>query len=368
MNIRLFYHSVISDWNNGHAHFLRGVVTELVSRGHDVVVLEPVDSWSLRMLVQEHGEGVIDEFREAFPAVSVKRFESLGLINELADADVVIVHEWNDPALVAELGHLRAAGAGFRLLFHDTHHRAVSEPNAMEAFDLRHFDGALVFGDVLRRIYLERGWARNVWTWHEAADARLFHPCPGVRKNLDLVWVGNWGDGERTEELHEFLIEPVRRLGLRAEVYGVRYEPSAVRALARAGIAYRGRIANADVPKTFARARVTVHVPRRPYASQLPGIPTIRPFEAMACGIPLVSGPWQDTGDLFRPGVDFLFASDGVEMERHLSGILADPDYANSLAAAGRETILRRHTCAHRVDELLGVVRSLEPAGELVAG
>jgi spore maturation protein CgeB len=68
----------------------------------------------------------------------------------------------------------------------------------------------------------------------------------------------------------------------------------------------------------FSRYRVTVHVPRRPYAEALPGIPTIRPFEAMACGIPLISAPWQDTEKLFRGGTDFLFASSGAEMAGHI--------------------------------------------------
>ncbi len=79
--------------------------------------------------------------------------------------------------------------------------------------------------------------------------------------------------------------------------------------LAEAGIEYGGWLPNYRVPEVFARYRVTLHIPRRPYARALPGIPTIRPFEALACGIPLISAPWQDSEDLFRPGRDFLFAS-----------------------------------------------------------
>ena len=64
---------------------------------------------------------------------------------------------------------------------------------------------------------------------------------------------------------------------------------------------------------------MTVHVPRRPYATALPGVPTIRIFEALACGIPLVSAPWSDCENLFTPGEDFLFASNGKEMRKHLA-------------------------------------------------
>jgi spore maturation protein CgeB len=87
----------------------------------------------------------------------------------------------------------------------------------------------------------------------------------------------------------------------------------------------------------------------------LPGIPTIRVFEALACGIPLVSAPWHDAEGLFSPGEDFLVARDGDEMRRHLEALLADPDRAAALAERGRRTVLARHTCAHRVDELLAI-------------
>ena len=89
--------------------------------------------------------------------------------------------------------------------------------------------------------------------------------------------------------MSEFLIEPVRDLGLSARVHGVRYPPEGRAALAAAGIDYAGYLPNFRAPQAFAAARVTVHIPRRPYATALPGIPTIRVFEALACGIPLVS-------------------------------------------------------------------------------
>src|SRR5690606_32760082 len=79
--------------------------------------------------------------------------------------------------LVRRLGALRRQ-ADFRLLFHDTHHRAVTDRRAMEAFDLRDYDGVLAFGTVIRDLYLANGWARRAWTRHEAADTRVFVPLP----------------------------------------------------------------------------------------------------------------------------------------------------------------------------------------------
>ena len=114
---------------------------------------------------------------------------------------------------------------------------------------------------------------------------------------------------------------------------------------------------NYEVPTVFARFDVTVHVPRRPYVTALPGIPTIRPFEALACGIPLVSALWRTTAGLFTPGADFLFAADGAEMTRQLARLLGDPALRARLANHGRRTVAGAHTCGHRVDQLLAIMR-----------
>jgi spore maturation protein CgeB len=155
--------------------------------------------------------------------------------------------------------------------------------------------------------------------------------------------------------LNEFLIQPVRDLKLNAEVYGVRYPDDAVAALAEAGIHYRGWLPNYRVPEVFAASRLTLHIPRRPYVRELPGIPTIRPFEALACGIPLICSPWNDAEHLFTPGRDFLVAENGAEMTELIQKLLSEPSYAENLATHGLETIRQRHTCAYRVDELLAI-------------
>lgn len=360
MRFVLFYHSLVSDWNHGNAHFLRGVVQELQNRGHEVAVYEPRDGWSLANLRADYGEQPLADFTARFPDLKVRFYDPDAPIEPLLEgADVVMVHEWNDPALVSAIGALRSRNADFALLFHETHHRAASAPQKIARYDLSAYDGVLAFGNVIRDLYLKNGWAARAWTWHEAADTTIFRPSSMVAKEGDLVWIGNWGDDERTAELHEFLIEPVARLGLKAKVYGVRYPVAAKAALSAAGIEYGGWLPNYHVPETFSRYRLTIHVPRRPYAKKLPGIPTIRVFEALACGIPLISAPWDDAERLFTLGKDFLVARDGTEMSRRLRDVLEDPILASSLAEHGLATIRERHTCSHRVDDLLAIVEEL---------
>ena len=389
MKIVYFTHSLRSCWNHGNAHFLRGVLSELIARGHDVRVLEPEGAWSLTNLVKDHGGEALETFRTAYPELSSRPYsraeEGAG---EAWGADLVIVHEWNDPELIAAVGRLRARGGRFTLLFHDTHHRAVSAPDEMRAYDLSAYDGVLAFGAALANVYERWGWRDRVFVWHEAADIRRFHPIPprdgegnhpedcggGVvqvsnpppsARSADtsppagrkgLVWIGNWGDGERSGELTEFLLKPARDAELPLDVYGVRYPDQAKQILKQFGACYHGWLANAAAPQVFANHLATVHVPRRFYTQLLPGIPTIRVFEALACGIPLVSAPWDDCEHLFRVGEDFLMVRDGAEMSRALRDLKNDPELCARLVRSGLETIRTRHTCAHRVDELLSIV------------
>jgi spore maturation protein CgeB len=319
VKIVYFTHSLRSCWNHGNAHFLRGVLSELIARGHDVQACEPTGAWSLANLLKDHGEAALDLFAERYPELRTLGYGPGEQVGSLVDgADIVIVHEWNEPDLVSQLGRLRAQGATFTLLFHDTHHRAVSAPEEMRAYDLDAYDGVLAFGATLAGVYEGWGWRDRVFVWHEAADTRRFRPPSDEQARDGLVWIGNWGDGERSEELAEFLLQPARDAGLPLDIYGVRYPQEAKRTVASYGARYHGWVANAAAPDVFAKHLATVHVPRRFYTQTLPGIPTIRVFEALACGIPLVSAPWDDCEQLFRVGEDFLMVRDGAEMTRVL--------------------------------------------------
>jgi spore maturation protein CgeB len=354
-----FCHSLLSDWNHGNAHFLRGLVCELRARGHAVQTFEPIDAWSVTSLVADHGALPLEELARRYPLLDVTRYASEALDIEAATdgADVVLVHEWNEPDLVERLGALRLRGARFTLLFHDTHHRLVTSGPDFAGHALSGYDGVLAFGAELRKRYRALGWGARVFLFHEAADTNVFHPLE-VEPREDLVWVGNFGDGERSAELDQFLLGPARELGLSGTVYGVRYPEAGRAAVERAGLRFGGWLPNFLAPEVFAEHRLTVHVPRRPYTQALPGIPTIRVFEALACGIPLVSAPWSDCERLFRPG-DFWPVESGAAMTEALRALLADPALRAEYARRGRETILARHTCAHRAEELLGIVSEL---------
>jgi spore maturation protein CgeB len=216
MKVVLFYHSIVSCWNHGNAHFLRGVARELVRMGHEVAVFEPAAGWSRTNALADGGAAALPDLAQLVPGVTLHSYceDKFELGDAMDGADLVIVHEWNTPALIAALGQQRISGAAHTLLFHDTHHRAVTATAEMDALDLDGYDGVLVFGEVLREVYLRHGWARRIFTWHEAADTALFRPAQSAQKDTDLIWIGNWGDDERGRELETYLINPVARASM----------------------------------------------------------------------------------------------------------------------------------------------------------
>jgi spore maturation protein CgeB len=370
LRFRLFAHSWVSDWNHGNAHFLRGLARELQRHGHEVRCYEQLGSWSLTNLVKTEGESAIaaiDEFRCIYPELDIRfyqqdeTFEEF-LNEELKDADIVILHEWNDPAVVNAI-LAKKQRFGFKALFHDTHHRAYTSAGEILKFHLHLFDGVLAFGEAIRKIYKDGFGIAKVWTFHEAADTSVFRPL-AVAKKDDVVWIGNWGDEERTRELNEFLIEPAKELTKehqrRVVVHGVRYPEDAKATLADAGVEFRGYVPNLSAPVIYGQSCVSVHVPRRQYANGLSGIPTIRVFEVLACGAPLVCAPWTDAEHLFRPGADYVVVKNGLEMTATLESLLRDEKARQQLATNGLETIKARHTCKHRAEQLEEICRELE--------
>jgi len=367
LRFRFFAHSWISDWNHGNAHFLRGLTGELQKLGHEVRCYEERDGWSIQNLAAE-GENALDEaavnLRRAFPQLDV-RFYSLTedwrayLKAELAGAEIVVIHEWNSAELVNAILELKPQFR-FRMLFHDTHHRAYTAPQEILRFPLSKFDGVLAFGEAVRRIYRESFGVQHTWTFHEAADTVHFFPRV-AEKDTDAVWIGNWGDEERSRELEEFLMTPAAALpSATFAVHGVRYPKHALARLADSKIQFRGYLPNLNAPQMYARSKTSLHVPRRFYANGLSGVPTIRVFEALASGSPLVCAPWDDAEGLFRPGQDYICVRDSRAMIAELKNLLRDDGARQQLAASGLETVRTRHTCAHRAQQLLEICQELE--------
>jgi spore maturation protein CgeB len=357
MNIAYFTHSIQSDWNNGNVHFMRGVATELIKKGHTIEFYEPDNNWSSKNLRKYYGEKPFIKFHGNYPHIQSFMYnpDKINLDTVTENKDVVIVHEWNDTPLVKNIGIHHRKRKKYTLLFHDTHHRAVTDPEFMMKNEIKNYDGVLAFGDSLKKKYLQNRWTERAWVWHEAADINVFKPIEN-RKEKSIIWIGNWGDGERSAELYNYLIMSAHELKLTCTMYGVRYPASALDILQKYGINYGGYISNCDVPYAFGKHILTVHIQRNPYLEALKGIPTIRVFEALACGIPLLCYDWDDYEQLFTKEQDYLTFNNPDDLKRKISLLMNEPGYARQLAENGIRTIRERHTCKHRTDQLIGII------------
>src|SRR6185437_12464 len=124
-------------------------------------------------------------------------------------------------------------------------------------------------------------------------------------------------------------------------------------------IEYRGYLPNLKAPLAYSASAVSLHVPRRQYTNGLSGIPTIRVFEALSCGAPLLCSPWSDAEELFHSGQDFLCVHDGEAMRSEIEHLLCDENARRQLGESGRGTIRKRHTCTHRAEQLIGIYEEI---------
>ena len=337
MKLVYFTHSLASCWNHGNAHFLRGVLRELQHAGHEVLAFEPTGAWSLQNLLRDHGDAGLDAFRAAYPDLSSREFGDLSDIEATLDgADAVIVHEWNEPELVASLGRLRRRG-GRASRFSST--TPTTAPSATPKRSGVSTSKAMTACSPSAKRSQRSTEAGAGGTASGSGTRRPTQTC-SARPNAKArarAWSGS-AIGATTSEAPNWKASFSARHGsacLPLDIHGVRYPDARAAHAERHGARYRGWLPNARAPEVFARHLATVHVPRRFYVDLLPGIPTIRVFEALACGIPLLSAPWRDAEELFRPGEDYLVARDEAEMARHMAAIRDDAGLRRTLVANG---------------------------------
>ncbi|MFN6943582.1 MAG: glycosyltransferase [Cytophagaceae bacterium] len=360
MKIRLFYQSLLSEYNHASANFLRGIVSELLYRGHDVKVFEPLRSECLESLISHYGDAPIKEFKSFYKNrlnSYIYEQEKLNLEEALHDADLVIVHEKSDPKLISEIGNHRQSN-DYKLLFHDSTYRRLVGNEGSFKYSLNNYDGLLAGCNSIKETYLKNGWIQKAWTFHEAIDSRVFYPYYSKEKEGEIVCIGNWVNGERASELEKYLIDPVNNLRIRTSIYGVGYPEDFLEKCKSCNVSYKSWVANYRIPNVLTRYSLAMHIPRKPYYESVPGKPATGIFEAMACGVPVISSPWEDTDGLFNAESDYVL-SDERAMESAIRNLLKDRAMAMEIARNAMRTINKKHTCWHRVNLLGNICREL---------
>lgn len=331
--------SLSSSWGNGHATTYRALLAAFAARGHDVLFLERDVPWYAghRDLTdpsycQLAYYGDIDDLR---------RFD-----DAIANADAVIVGSYV-PEGVAVGRHVQRTARGTTAFYDiDTPVTLAKlergdfeylSPDIIPGYDLYlSFTGGPTL-DRLERHYRSPA-ARALYC---SVDPEAYLPLD-VPKSWDLSYLGTWSE-DRQPTLDSLLIEPARRLpDCRFVVAGPQY-PSDIDW--PANVDRIDHLPPAEHAAFYAASRFTLNVTRADMIAA-GWSPSVRLFEAAACGTPIVSDIWEGLDSLFTPGAEIILAPD---TDAVTDALATD---AQTIGQAARARVLAAHTAAHRAAEL----------------
>jgi spore maturation protein CgeB len=341
-----------SSWGNGHATTYRALLKAYAARGHSVLFLERDMPW----YAAHRDLGDVDYCTLAF-------YDSLAGLGawsrEIAQADAVIVGSYV-PEGVAVGRFVQATARGVTAFYDiDTpvtlaklarqDHEYLS-PELIPGYDVYlSFTG----GPTLDRIEADYG-APAARPLYCSVDPLLYRPRD-VSKRWDLSYLGTYSP-DRQPVLEKLLIEPARRCpDRRFVVAGPQYP---------AEIDWPGNVERiehlppAEHESFYAASRFTLNVTRADMVAA-GWSPSVRLFEASACGTAIISDRWPGLDQLFAPGREILLADEAVDVVQAIE--TADP---TAIGAAARTRTLAQHTAFHRAAELeqwLAVAAAAKP-------
>jgi spore maturation protein CgeB len=336
--------SITSSWGNGHATTYRGLVRELVRRGHEVCFLERDQPWYAqhRDLAQPPWGttllyGSLEELREQHLAT-------------VRDADLVIVGSYVPEGVQVGdwvLHHTDAITAFYDI---DTPVTLAKlergEHEYLQPRQIPHYDLYLSFtgGPTLKR--LERAYgARRARVLYCSFDPELYYPEPQQRE-WDLGYMGTYSE-DRQPSVEAFLLAPARLHPRgRFVVAGPQYPDLA---LWPANVSYQPHLPPAEHRRFYNRQRFTLNVTRQDMV-RAGWSPSVRLFEAAACGTPIISDRWPGLESLLVPHQEILLVDRTLDVLDILQR--CGEDERLRIAERARRRILSQHTAAHRAAEL----------------
>jgi spore maturation protein CgeB len=338
--------SITSSWGNGHATTYRGLVRELVRRGHDLLFLERDVPWYANhrdLANPPYGRtelyGSLDELRERFGS-------------EVRDADLVIVGSYvPDGAAVGEWVQSRARGLA---AFYDIDtpvtlaRLARGEHEYLRPDQIAGYDLYLSFtgGPTLRRLEQEFGSPR-ARVLYCSVDPELYFRDPRPFE-WDLGYMGTYSD-DRQPTVNELLLEPARRLpAARFIIAGPQYPETETWP---ANVLHQPHLPPAEHRAFYNSQRFTLNVTRADMIAA-GWSPSVRLFEAAACGTAIVSDRWAGIESLLVPGEEILLAASAQEVVEILR--TTTEKQRLQLSVRARQRILAEHTAAHRAEQLEG--------------
>jgi spore maturation protein CgeB len=347
--------SITSSWGNGHATTYRGLVRELAGRGHRVLFLERDAPWyAAHRDLPCPPYGATELYRDL--ADLDRRFRV-----RLREADAVVLGSYvQQGEAVADwiFGQARGVTA-----FYDIDTPVTLAKLARGDYEYLHprqipgFDLYLSFtgGPILERLESELGARRALPLFCSCDPGHYFPEALGAR--WDLGYLGTYS-ADRQPAVEALLLEPARRAAHRRfALAGPGYPPESAWP---ANVDRFEHLPPGEHRAFYNRQRYTLNVTRADMR-RAGYSPSIRLFEAAACGTPIVSDHWPGLETFFEPGREIFLAASPEDVER----ILRDVPEAERrrVGRRGRERVLAEHTAAHRAATLESYVRQAAVPG-----
>jgi spore maturation protein CgeB len=357
MNIVFLGLAITSSWGNGHATTYRALMRALSARGHDVLFLERNAPWYAEnrdLPRPPYGRTVIYE--------DLAELGSL-FASEITAADLVVIGSYvPDGIAVADMVHRLAMGV---TAFYDIDtpvtvaKLAAGGAEYIERRQIPRYDLYLSFtgGPMLERLQREYGAAR-ARPLYCSVDCDAYFPEPSVPRDFDLGYLGTYSE-DRQAALDRLLLEPAADWPEgRFIVAGPQYPerigwPGNVRRIEHLSPAgHRG---------FYNRLRYTLNVTRSDMV-QAGYSPSVRLFEAAACGTPIISDVWPGIERFFTPGKEILLARRGRDTLQYVRDI---PEGIRvSIAESARARVVRLHSSAERARELESYVAEVRGSAQ----
>lgn len=361
MKIVIFGLSITSAWGNGHATTFRALVRELATRGHRVVFFEKDVVW-----YRENRDLPQPGYCELALYSDWKEIAGRAK-KELGDADVAVVGSYFPDGYQA-IETVAASPVPVKTFYDiDTpitiaRLRAEGKTDYLRADQVKHFDLYFSFtgGPILGEIEQRFAAARAV-PLYCSFDPERYYRRPTKRYACDLSYMGTYAP-DRQPKLDEFLIETARRMPEdRFIVAGPQYPrsigwPANIRRVTHLNPRWH--------PHFYSSSRLTLNVTRADMIAA-GWSPSVRLFEAAACGATIVSDTWPGLESFFAPGKEILLPQGTGDVVTYLREW--NDAELRRIGEAAQQRVLDEHTAARRATQFEQAVESSASRAEVPA-
>lgn len=346
MKIVVFGLSVTSTWGNGHGTTFRALLSALHKRGHEITFFEKDVEWYASNRDLPHPAfcevQLYEDWREILPRVR----------RELKDTDVALVGSYFPDGIVAldEIADSNAAVKAFYDIDTPITMAALRTHGRTDYIDARQIPQLDIYfsftgGPMLREIE-SRFSAQRAVPLYCSFDPEEYRRLPiNDRFACDLSYMGTYAP-DRQPKLEELLCAPAKRLANRSFIVAGPQYPGVP--LWPRNVEHIPHLSPVWHPGFYSSSRFTLNVTRRDM-SMAGYSPSVRLFEAAACGAAIVSDNWPGLDSFFSPGEEILLPAGTDDVIRYLTE--CSDEEARRIGANARERVLSAHTSLHRALE-----------------